>query len=204
MFFSWLRKRKCASLATRRRTQPSPRLEALEDRWLPSGFQQTNLVSFQPGLGHSTDPNLNGWGMTSLPNGTFVVANTFTTGLATFYDPSGHVLPQTIAVPGSAAGSAALGLVPGGHPTGVVYNSTSDFVISENGKSAPARLIFDSIDGTISGWNPAVDPNHAISYATPGSPAAQTRYTPGWRSGRTATDTMCCTPPTSSTTIWRR
>src|SRR5262249_43992408 len=39
---------------------------------------------------------------------------------------------------------------------------TSDFVISEGGKSAPARLIFDSIDGTISGWNPAVDPTHAI------------------------------------------
>ena len=35
-------------------------------------------------------------------------------------------------------------------------------MISDNGKSAPARLIFDSIDGTISGWNPAVDPTHAI------------------------------------------
>ena len=35
-------------------------------------------------------------------------------------------------------------------------------MISENGKSAPARLIFDSIDGTISGWNPEVDPTHAI------------------------------------------
>jgi uncharacterized protein (TIGR03118 family) len=50
-----------------------------------------------------------------------------------------------------------------GQPTGVVYNSTSDFVISENGKSAPATLIFDSIDGTISGWNPKVDPTHAIT-----------------------------------------
>jgi uncharacterized protein (TIGR03118 family) len=35
-------------------------------------------------------------------------------------------------------------------------------VITANGKSAPARLIFDSIDGTISGWNPDVDPTHAI------------------------------------------
>jgi uncharacterized protein (TIGR03118 family) len=35
-------------------------------------------------------------------------------------------------------------------------------VISANGKSAPARLIFDSIDGTICGWNPDVDPAHAI------------------------------------------
>ena len=38
-----------------------------------------------------------------MPDGSFVVANTFTTGLATFYDRSGHVLPQTITVPASAA-----------------------------------------------------------------------------------------------------
>jgi uncharacterized protein (TIGR03118 family) len=134
----------------------------LEDRTVPSGYQQINLVSNQPGLGHSTDPNLNGWGMTSLPDGSFAVANAFTTGLATFYDSAGHVLPQTITVPSSSV--PTLFGMPGspGHPTGVVYNSTSDFVISENGKSAPARLIFDTLDGTISGWNPAVDPTNAI------------------------------------------
>jgi uncharacterized protein (TIGR03118 family) len=125
---------------------------------LLSGYQQTNLVGYQPGLAHFTDPNLNGWGMVSMPDGSFVVANAFSTGLATFYDRSGHVLPQTITVPASA--DQPFG--PVGHPTGVVYNPTSDFVITENGKSAPARLIFDSIDGTISGWNPAVDPTHAI------------------------------------------
>ena len=130
----------------------------MEDRCLLSSYQQTNLVGYQPGLAHFTHPNLNGWGMASLPDGSFVVANTFTTGLATFYDSSGHVLPRTITVPASAAQPFG----PVGHPTGVVYNPTSDFVISANGKSAPARLIFDSFDGTISGWNPAVDPTHAI------------------------------------------
>jgi uncharacterized protein (TIGR03118 family) len=51
-----------------------------------------------------------------------------------------------------------------GHPTGVVYNPTKDFVITnpQTHVSAPATLIFDSIDGTISGWNPKVDPTHAI------------------------------------------
>jgi uncharacterized protein (TIGR03118 family) len=78
--------------------------------------------------------------------------------VATFYDRFGHVLPLTITVPASAAQPFG----PVGEPTGVVYNSTSDFVISANGKSAPARLIFDTLDGTISGWNPAVDPTHAI------------------------------------------
>ena len=123
-----------------------------------SGYQQTNLVGYKPGMAHFTDSNLNGWGMASMPNGSFAVANTFTTGLATFYNSSGHVLPQTITVPASAA--QPFGSV--GHPTGVVYNSTKNFVISANGKSAPARLIFDSFDGTISGWNPKVDPTQAI------------------------------------------
>ncbi len=97
--------------------------------------------------------------MTSLPDGSFVVANPFSTGLATFYDPSGHVLPLKITVPASASEPFGTAV---GQPTGVVYNPTSDFVISKNGKSAPARLIFDTLDGTISGWNPAVDPTHAI------------------------------------------
>jgi len=183
-FHSWLQNLRSAlapGRGHRRRPRRSathrPRLEVLEDRTVPSGYQQINLVGYQPGLGHFTDPNLNGWGMVSMPDGSFCVANTFTTGLATFYDRSGHVLPLTITVPGSAAGSAALGLGPTGHPTGVVYNPTLDFVISEGGKSAPARLIFDSIDGTISGWNPDVDPTHAIvmkdTFAD-GNPAAFT------------------------------
>ena len=166
LFSSWLRNPERSAPAARRRTRTSPRqragfrpgVQALEDRSLLSGYQQTNLVSYQPGIGHFTDPNLNGWGMASMPDGSFVVANAFTTGLATFYDSSGHVLPQTITVPASAA--HPFGTV--GLPTGVVYNPTSDFVISANGKWAPALLIFDSFDGTISGWNPAVDPTHAI------------------------------------------
>jgi uncharacterized protein (TIGR03118 family) len=135
----------------------------LEDRMVPSGFQQTNLVGYQPGLAHFTDPNLNGWGMTSMPDGTFVVSNAFSTGLASFYDRSGHVLPQTITVPETinptALASAGLVFAPAGvgHPTGVVYNPTSEFKISENGKCAPATLIFDTIDGVLCGWNPAVD-----------------------------------------------
>ena len=179
LFSSWLRNWKRSAPAARRRTQTSPRqrasfrprLEVLEDRCVPSGFQQLDLVGNQPGSAPFTDSNLNGWGMTSMPNGSFVVANTFSTGKATFYDASGHVLPQTITVPVSATGSATLSSALGvnistqyGHPTGVVYNPTKDFVITNpvTHVSAPATLIFDSIDGTISGWNPRVDPTQAI------------------------------------------
>jgi uncharacterized protein (TIGR03118 family) len=172
VFSSWLRHWKRPAPAPRRGTPTSPRqrarfrprLESLEDRTVPSGFQQINLVGYTPGMAHFTDPNLNGWGMTSLPDGSFCVANAFATGLATFYDRSGHVLPRTITVPYSAGESGFLGLPAVGHPTGVVYNPTSDFKITnpDTGVTAPATLIFDSIDGTISGWNPNVDPTKAI------------------------------------------
>jgi hypothetical protein len=95
-----------------------------------------------------------------MPGGSFVVANTFTTELATIYDSSGHVL-RKITVPTSA--DQPFG--PVGHPTGVVYNPTKDFAISANGKSAPGRLIFDSLDGIINGWNPKFDPKQAIVMA---------------------------------------
>ena len=146
LFSSWLRNSKCSApgartstrTSSRRRASFRPRPEALEDRALLSGYQQTNLVGYKSGMAHVTDPNLNGWGMASLPNGSYVVANTFTTGVATFYDSSGHVLPKTITIPGSASPAIdnALGIGPGGHPTGVVYNPTNNFVISEHGKSA--------------------------------------------------------------------
>jgi uncharacterized protein (TIGR03118 family) len=142
--------------ASVRRQSTRLELERLEDRWLPSGYQQVNLVGYQPGLAPNTDPNLNGWGMDFAPGGPFCVANN-ATGVATFYDRAGDVLPQVVAIPKAPVEPSG----PHG-PTGVVYNPTSEFVISEDGRSAPATFLFASRDGTLSGWNPAVDPNKAI------------------------------------------
>jgi len=61
-------------------------------RSLLSGYNQLNLVGYQPGMARYTDPNLNGWGMDFAPDGSLCVADT-TPGVATFYDPSGQVLP---------------------------------------------------------------------------------------------------------------
>ena len=36
------------------------------------------------------------------------------------------------------------------------------FQVTKNGNSAPALFIFVSEDGSISGWNPNVDPTNAI------------------------------------------
>jgi uncharacterized protein (TIGR03118 family) len=44
----------------------------------------------------------------------------------------------------------------------VVFNSTSFFNVTLNGNPAPALFIFVSEDGSISGWNPALDQTHAI------------------------------------------
>jgi uncharacterized protein (TIGR03118 family) len=117
-------------------------------------YLQLNLTGFQDGMGRYTDSKLNGWGMVQTPEGPFCVADS-ATGVATFYNRSGKPLPTTITIP--AASGAGQGV-----PSGLVYNSTDDFVISKNGKSAPARLIFSTLDGAICGWNPAVDHDNAI------------------------------------------
>lgn len=120
-------------------------------------YQQINLVGYQKGMARHTDPRLNGWGMAAAPNGSYCVANT-STGVATFYDDDGKASPLVLTIP--PAPSEPFG--PVGSPTGIAYNSTDQFVISRNGKSAPAIFIFDTLDGTISGWNPDVDRTHAI------------------------------------------
>lgn len=117
-------------------------------------YLQLNLAGFQDGMGRYTDPRLDGWGMVQSPEGLFCIADT-ATGIATFYNRSGKPLPMTITIP-AASGTGQ------GVPSGLVYNPTSDFVISKNGKSAPAKLIFSTLDGAICGWNPAVDRNNAV------------------------------------------
>ena len=117
-------------------------------------YVQLNLTGFADGMGRYTDARLDGWGMVQSPDGLFIVADT-ATGVATFYNRSGKPLPMTITIPAASG--------PGqGVPSGLVYNPTDDFVISKNGKSAPAKLIFSTLDGALCGWNPAVDRDHAL------------------------------------------
>ena len=92
---------------------------------------------------------MNAWGLAFFPHGPFWVADTGT-GMSTVYGPNGELFPTAVTIP--AAPGQPLG--PIGSPTGLVANSTSDFVISKGGKSGPARFIFDTIDGSVCGWNP--------------------------------------------------
>jgi uncharacterized protein (TIGR03118 family) len=122
-------------------------------------YTQTNLVSDVKGHAIHTDPVLvNAWGLAFFPHGPFFVADTGT-GMSTVYGPNGKLLPTAVTIP--VAPGQPVG--PVGTPTGIVANTTQDFVISKDGKSGPARFIFDTIDGLICGWNPDVDPDHAIT-----------------------------------------
>lgn len=121
-----------------------------------TAYTQHNLVSDLPGLADHTDSNLvNPWGIVHPPAGPWWV-NTNGTGLSILYDGNGAAFPATnplvVTVPGPAPGTTSA-------PTGIVFNGTTDFPLAAG---APARFLFVTEDGTISGWNPSVDPTHAI------------------------------------------
>jgi uncharacterized protein (TIGR03118 family) len=108
-------------------------------------YFQANLVSDVPGLAATLDPNLvNPWGLARSATSPWWVSDNGT-GKSTLYNGAGTKLALTVDVPGA--------------PTGVVFNGTSGFEVAPG---FPSRFIFASEDGTISGWNPAVDPNHAF------------------------------------------
>ena len=115
-------------------------------------YKRVNLVSNMPGAALHVDPNLiNGWGLAFFAHSPFWVADAGT-GVSTLYGPGGSMVPLVVTVPSA----------PGLGPTGIVANSSAGFVVTENGVSGPAAFIFDSMDGTISGWSPNVDVTHAI------------------------------------------
>jgi uncharacterized protein (TIGR03118 family) len=118
-----------------------------------NAYGQTNLVSDVPGLAHNTDPNLkNPWGISQDPDGRLRVSDN-ATGMATLYGADGKVIGSPITIP------TPTGVSPPAAPTGNVFNTTADFVISRGGKSAPATVIFATEDGTLVGWNSKVDGN---------------------------------------------
>jgi uncharacterized protein (TIGR03118 family) len=127
-------------------------------------YHQTNLVSDQPGVALILDPNLvNPWGISqSLTGAAFWVANNVT-GTSTLY---------TGDVNGSAFVKNPLVVtIPGGSPTGTVFNSSADFVVSSGASSGRSLFLFASQTGIVSGWNPGVPPPAPSTHAQIGSTA---------------------------------
>jgi uncharacterized protein (TIGR03118 family) len=115
-------------------------------------FAQYTLTSL---VTTSKDPNLaNAWGMAYATGGPFWISDN-ATGKSTVYDASGNILPTVVTIPPATTGKK-------GSPTGIVANSTSGFVVTQNGVSGPSNFIFATLDGTISGWNPSVNATNAV------------------------------------------
>jgi uncharacterized protein (TIGR03118 family) len=118
-----------------------------------SGFRQFNIVSDQPGHARITDPNVvNAWGL-ALGNGTPLwVANNGTSTATIYRGAVSGQPPSTVPLVVS---------IPGGAPTGQVFNPTSDFVVHGPGGSGPAVFLFVSEAGRLVAWNPTADLMHA-------------------------------------------
>ena len=112
-------------------------------------YKQVNLVSdgFLPAVQH--DSNLvNPWGMAWGPTGPIWVANNGT-GTSTLYNGAGQPFPIASPLIVNVMGADSA-------PSGLVFNGTSGFPITDGTSTAPARFIFVTESGSIAGWNPAV------------------------------------------------
>lgn len=116
-------------------------------------FHQTNLVSDIPGLAAITDPKLvNPWGLSSSATSPIWVSDN-NAAASTLYNGAGQKLSLTVDIP--APGDPATGPFTGA-PTGTVFNPTSDFKVSNGTTTARSLFLFDTEDGTVLGWSPAV------------------------------------------------
>jgi uncharacterized protein (TIGR03118 family) len=103
-------------------------------------YKITNLVSNQKGKAAHQDKSLvNAWGLSFFPGNPIWISDDGS-GKSTFYNNKGVKAGEISVPPASGSGP--------GSPTGQIANSTSDFKI---GGSA-TFFIFDTLDGTISGF----------------------------------------------------
>jgi uncharacterized protein (TIGR03118 family) len=116
-----------------------------------SGYQQTNLVSDIAGKAQVTDSNLvNPWGI-SFSSASPIWVSDQGTGKSTLYgvSPSNTATKVALTVTIPTIGSST----PTG-PTGQVFNSTKQFTLPTATGSVASSFIFDTLQGTIAGWNP--------------------------------------------------
>ena len=111
-------------------------------------YSWSNLQSDIPGVALHTDSNLvNPWGLTASTSGSTIWVSDNGTGVSTLYHQDGSKVSLTVTIPTAARNKA------GANPTGTVVNPTSSFKVTKNGNSQPAKFLFVSEDGSISGWN---------------------------------------------------
>jgi uncharacterized protein (TIGR03118 family) len=117
-------------------------------------YQATPLVSNLAGVAHHQDVKLvNAWGIARGPGGPWWVSDQGT-AFSTLYNGSGEPQPLQVAIPTVGTGFTG--------PSGIAFNGGREFKVSKNGLTEPSIFIFATVDGTISGWNFAVDLTQAI------------------------------------------
>jgi uncharacterized protein (TIGR03118 family) len=121
-------------------------------------FTVHDLVSDGSVPGTAADKSLvNAWGLSASATSPWWVSDNGTS-LSTLYTGTGTKPALTVAVAGD--------------PTGTVANASTGFVVSQAGKSGPARFLFATESGTILGWNPAVAATAAVVAVDRSSAAA--------------------------------
>jgi uncharacterized protein (TIGR03118 family) len=124
-------------------TTPTPRFTEV--------IQVSNQASAHAAV---TDGDVvNAWGLALGPTSPLWVANNGT-NTATIYRGGVNGAPVTKA--------PLTVMIPGGAPTGQAFNGGSDFVVTGPQGSGPARFLFVSEGGDVTGWSPAADTTHAI------------------------------------------
>ena len=125
-----------------------------------NSYQQTNLVSDTSGVANNTDPKLiNPWGISFFPGQPFWVADN-NSGYSTIYDANGvSQAPSPVLIP------APPGDTSPATPTGTVINQTSGFKVG----GFASQFLFDSEDGTISGWYNAGNAILAVNRSSTGA-----------------------------------
>ena len=123
-----------------------------------SGYHQRNLVADTPGAAEITDPNLvNAWGLSFGPTTPAWVADNGT-GRSTLYSGANATTSAASIVP-------LVVTIPQGAPTGTVFNGGNGFALS----GVPARFLFSSEAGVISGWNPSFGTAAQVAATSPGA-----------------------------------
>jgi uncharacterized protein (TIGR03118 family) len=121
-----------------------------------SAYRQINLVSDQSGHAALTDPDLvNAWGLAASPG------TDATPGSPMWVADNGSdktTLYAAGSTPESVTKVPLTVNITGAAPTGAVFNTDSSaFAVSDSQEhSASSLFIFDTENGTIDGWNPAV------------------------------------------------
>jgi uncharacterized protein (TIGR03118 family) len=122
-------------------------------------YNRHDLVSDQAGKADLMDPDLvNAWGLAFGPSTPAWVADA-ETGVATLYTGDTGGGPGYAAMARTPVNKVPLTVtIPGGSPTGQVYNGSNSFMVSAGGNSGPANFIFSSEVGKISAWSQDVPP----------------------------------------------